>query len=72
MSKKGSRSLKDRFLEWQCQLRKTAMREQGGRPAQGMCPRVLMQSGEERLPALTVLLAREAPEESTAFSGFRS
>jgi len=71
VSKKGSRSLKDRFLEWQCQLRKTAMREQGGRPTQGMCPRVLMRSGEERLPALTVLLAREAPEESTAFFRFQ-
>lgn len=47
------------------------MREHGGRPTPGMCPRLVMESGEERLPALTVLLAHEAPEESTAFFRFQ-
>ena len=47
------------------------MREQGGRPSSGMCPRVLSVSGEEQLSALTVLLAPEEPEESTAFFRFQ-
>ncbi|WP_159079998.1 hypothetical protein [Methyloceanibacter sp. wino2] len=47
------------------------MREQGGRPSSGMCPRVLSESGEEQLSALTVLLAPEEPEESTAFFRFQ-
>lgn len=71
VSKTGSRKLRDRFLEWQCQLRKTAMREQGGRPSSGMCPRVLSETGEEQLSTLTVLLLPEEPEESTAFFRFQ-
>lgn len=71
MSKTGPRKLKDRFIEWQCQLRKTAMREQGGRPSDGMCPRVLTDSGQEQLSALTVLLTPEEPKESTAFFRFQ-
>lgn len=47
------------------------MRSQGGRPSKGMCPRVLDVGGEERAPALTVLLAPKAPEESTAFFRFQ-
>lgn len=47
------------------------MREQGGRPSTGMSPRVLTESGQERLPALTVLLEPEEPKESTAFFRFQ-
>lgn len=71
MGQAGKRRLKDRFLDWQCQLRQAAMRTDGGRPSKGMCPRVLDGTGEEREPALTVLLAPKAPEESTAFFRFQ-
>jgi hypothetical protein len=47
------------------------MREQGGRPSPGMRPRVLDTSGRELAPALTVLLIRKDPEESTAFFRFQ-
>ena len=47
------------------------MRADGGRPSQGMCPRVLDEQGHELAPALTVLLAPKAPEESTAFFRFQ-
>lgn len=47
------------------------MREQGGRPSDGMRPRLLSTAGQEQLPALTVLLALEEPEESTAFFRFQ-
>jgi len=47
------------------------MRDQGGRPSDGMCPRVLSESGTEQVSALTVLLAQEEPEESTAFFRFQ-
>ena len=71
VSKTGSRKPKDRFLEWQCELRKAAMRDQGGRPSTGMCPRVLGDSGKEQARALTVLLTPRDPEESTAFFRFQ-
>jgi len=47
------------------------MREQGGRPTSGMCPRLLSSSGQEQLAALTVLLSPEKPEKSTAFFRFQ-
>ncbi|HET9538672.1 MAG TPA: hypothetical protein VFP43_25550 [Mesorhizobium sp.] len=43
------------------------MREEGGRPSQGMRPRVLDVSGREVALALTVLLIPKDPKESTAF-----
>jgi hypothetical protein len=47
------------------------MRDQGGRPSLGMCPRVISDSGEEQVHALTVLLAPKDLEESTAFFRFQ-
>lgn len=47
------------------------MRADGGRPSQGMRPRVLDEQGHELAPALTVLLAPKDPEESTAFFRFQ-
>jgi hypothetical protein len=68
---KTGRTLKDKFLDWQCALRQTAMRTDGGRPSAGMRPRVLDEAGQEAVPALTVLLVPKAPEESTAFFRFQ-
>jgi hypothetical protein len=62
----GDSGLRDRFLAWQCRIRQIAMRQDGGRPSPGMGPQVLSSSGSEIAPALTVLLVRKEPEESTA------
>lgn len=59
------------FLAWQCLIRQSAMREEGGRPSPGMRPRVLDTTGRELAPALTVLLTPKKPEESTAFFRFQ-
>ena len=47
------------------------MREDGGRPSEGMQPRVLTEAGAELSPRLTVLLVPKEPEESTAFFRFQ-
>jgi hypothetical protein len=50
--------LRDEFIGWQCRLRKQAMREAGGRPSEGMRPRVLDPGGDPLADAITVGLAR--------------
>ena len=53
--------IRDTFLTWQCQIRRTAMRQDGGRPSLGMRPRVTSSSGREIAPGITVLIVqREA------------
>lgn len=64
-------ALRDRFIAWQCRLRQIAMREEGGRPSPGMRPRLLSSSRGEIASALTVLLIRKQPAESTAFLRFQ-
>ncbi|MGH6736918.1 MAG: hypothetical protein ACRECX_12715 [Methyloceanibacter sp.] len=71
MSKAERKKLRDKFLLWQCRLRQIAMREDGGRPAPGMCPRVLDASGAELAPRIIVLILPKAPAESTAFFRFQ-
>ncbi len=67
----SNKALRDRFLTWQCRLRRIAVREHGGRPSVGMRPRVLHRSGREIAPALTTVLIPKSPEESTAFFRFQ-
>jgi hypothetical protein len=71
MAKPKHKALKQSFLIWQCEIRKVAMRKDGGRPSPGMCPRVLDGDGEQLASALTVLLVPKAPEEATAFFRFQ-
>ncbi len=49
------------FLGWQCRIRQRAVRQDGGRPCEGMRP--LVTPGETRI---TVLIVRAEPEEDTA------
>ncbi len=63
--------LNSHFLTWQCRIRQIAMREDGGRPSPGMCPRVLTADGEELASNIVVLLIRESPAESTEFLKFQ-
>jgi hypothetical protein len=72
VSKADHKILRDKFLSWQCGVRQTAMREDGGRPSPGMCPRLLNEEGGVLADALTVLLVPKDPEESTAFFRFQA
>src|SRR3989337_4522589 len=69
--KPAAQQLRDRFLGWQCRIRQIAMRQDGGRPAPGMRPRLLDQAGRDLIPALTVLMIPRDPSESTAFFRFQ-
>ena len=68
---RSPKKIRDSFLGWQCRIRQTAMRDDGGRPSPGMRPRVLDTAGRELAPAVTVLLIPKEPEESTAFFRFQ-
>jgi len=63
--------LRNHFLTWQCRIRQIAMREDEGRPSQGMRPRVLDEDGHELSTGIIVLLVREKPFESTEFLKFQ-
>jgi hypothetical protein len=54
------------FLDWQCRLRKRALREQGGRPCPGMRPSVALRDGRQISSAITVLLAEPEPGDTAA------
>lgn len=59
------------FLTWQCRLRQIAMRENDGRPNQGMCAQVSDLDGNQLLDAMVTLLVRENSFESTEFLKFQ-
>lgn len=59
------------FLGWQCRVRQIAMRQHGGRPSQGMSPKVLDLDGKVIMPAVTVLLIPSEPDSFTKFFEFQ-
>ena len=63
--------LRNHFLTWQCRIRQIAMREDEGRPSQGMRPRVSDESDHELSAGIIVLLVREDSFESTEFLKFQ-
>ncbi|HEX9906703.1 MAG TPA: hypothetical protein VGA77_17275 [Propylenella sp.] len=63
--------LRDHFLGWQCRIRQIAVRQDGGRPAPGMRPRVISTTGREIAAAFTVLVVPKEAAESTAFFRFQ-
>ena len=71
VSKISADKLREHFLGWQCRIRQIAMRQAGGRPSPGMCPRVLDGTGRELSSALTVLMIPREPAESTDFFRFQ-
>lgn len=56
--------LRDHFLGWQCRIRQLAVREQDGRPSEGMRPLVTPAGHEEPVGPVTVLLNRQEPHET--------
>ena len=67
MKQMSDTEFRDRFLAWQCRIRQIAMRKGGGRPTEGMRPRAVAPNGRVISPAVTILLVRREPEESTGF-----
>ena len=59
-------ALRDHFLGWQCRLRQLAVRDDEGRPSQGMCPGVILSGGERPIAQITVLVVLREPQEATA------
>jgi len=57
--------LRDRFIAWQCQVRRKAVRADRGRPSAGMRPRVLSPEGDEIAPGITVVLMQRRPAAAT-------
>ena len=55
-----------RFIAWQCRLRKMSVRELGGRPTDGMSAGVFSTSGGDEQGRLSFLIVREQPAERTA------
>jgi hypothetical protein len=58
--------LRDHFLGWQSRIRQLAMREQGGRPTDGMRPLVTLPGQEEPLGQIITVLVKREPQEITA------
>jgi len=48
-----------RFISWQCRLRKMSMRELGGRPTAGMCSGVHSISGGEEKGSMNFLIIKQ-------------
>ena len=65
LTRLASQAMRDEFLGWQCRVRQLAAREQGGRPAPGMKPRVLSVEGEQLSPGTVVLIVEAEPQDST-------
>ncbi len=63
--------LREQFFAWQCRIRQMAMREDEGRPAPGMCPKVLGVNDEVLTDNIISMIIRGAPEESTEFFRFQ-
>ena len=63
--------LREQFFAWQCRIRQMAMRENEGRPAPGMCPKILGTEGDVLADQIITLIIRGAPEESTDFFRFQ-
>lgn len=59
--------IQDAFIGWQCRLRQQAMRNDGGRPSQGMMPRVLTDDETVLLEHMITLIVPRYPFESTTF-----
>jgi hypothetical protein len=63
--------LRQHFIGWQMRIRQIAMRDYGGRPLEGMRPRVSTRKGEVVMPAMTVVMVPQDPYESTSFLRFQ-
>lgn len=59
-------ALRRGFFGWQCRLRQHAVRQDGGRPGDGMRPSVVLDGGEQAIARVTLLIVPAEPGESTS------
>ncbi|MEM8688406.1 MAG: hypothetical protein AAGF81_13825 [Pseudomonadota bacterium] len=71
MDARPDETIRNHFLNWQCRLRQIAMRQDGGRPAPGMRPQLLLNGGEVLSPGVIIVMVPREPEESTDFFRFQ-
>ena len=64
-------ALRDQFFNWQCRIRQIAMRENEGRPTEGMRPQVLDANGSQISEGIITLIIRRNCGESTEFFKFQ-
>lgn len=56
-------ALRDSFLRWQCRIRQMMMRENEGRPSEGVLPEVLLPGADASMGAIITVLSK-GPEYS--------
>src|SRR3979490_2333987 len=59
------------FMGWQCRIRQLAARQEGGRPASGICPRVLNRNGDELSAGIVTLIVESDPAHSAQLSRYQ-
>src|SRR5262245_9334269 len=64
-------ALRDEFMHWQCRLRQISVRQAGGRPTEGMRPKVLSPSGDELSAGAVMLLVERDSANNTAMMSFQ-
>ena len=52
------------FIGWQCRVREFALRNEEGRPNEGMRPQIELKNGEVVFPAATLLILPDHPEQT--------
>ena len=60
----AAEALKAGFIGWQCRVRQLAMRQGGGKPTEGMRPRVLSPADDDISPGIVVLINKAEPKEA--------
>ena len=66
----AAQQLRDDFLGWQCRLRQLSARQAGGRPLDGMRPKVLSPAGDLLSAGVIVLLVEQDPVNTTRMLRF--
>ena len=67
----AARELRDDFMGWQCRLRQLSVRQAGGRPLDGMRPKVLSPSGDALSLGIIVLIVEHDSTNSTQLMRFQ-
>ncbi|HEX6120699.1 MAG TPA: hypothetical protein VFZ03_14715 [Dongiaceae bacterium] len=67
----AAQQLRDDFLGWQCRLRQLSARQAGGRPLEGMRPKVLSSAGNTISPGIVVLIIERDPASNTQMLRFQ-
>jgi hypothetical protein len=65
LTRAAAQALRAEFIGWQCRLRQWAARQDGGRPSNGMRPRITTPAGDELASQVIVLITEDDPGNTT-------